>query len=80
MEMRTMKEHIITPRQLRAVRAWLRWTQRQVAAEAQLSPQAIVDWENDVRTPHRATALALMHTMKRLRVRFDDQGNLILPR
>lgn len=57
----------ISPAQIRAGRAWLRWSQEYLASRAGVSKRAVVRAESDGSLPHRATS-------KQLRAALEEAG------
>ncbi|WP_436081793.1 helix-turn-helix transcriptional regulator [Pararhizobium sp. LjRoot235] len=70
---------MISPRQCRAARAWLGWTQRQLAARAGVDMQTVMNLEIGRGAPRKATALALLVVFKQAGIHLDDDENLVLP-
>lgn len=60
----------MTPEQSRAARAWLNWSQSDLADRANVSLGAIVDFETGRRTSHRATLSAMRTALEQGGVRF----------
>jgi DNA-binding XRE family transcriptional regulator len=69
----------ISPRQCRAARAWLGWTQRELALKAGVDMQTVMHFELGRGAPRKATALALMVIFLQADISLDDQQNLVLP-
>lgn len=69
----------ISPRQCRAARAWLGWTQRELAKYAGVDMQTVMNFEIGRGTPRKATALALTVMLAQLDIRLDTDENLVLP-
>lgn len=69
----------ISPRQCRAARAWLGWTQRELATKAGVDPQTVMGFETAQSAPRRATLLALMVTFLQSGISMDEQQNMVLP-
>jgi DNA-binding XRE family transcriptional regulator len=69
----------ISPRQCRAARAWLGWTQRELAAKAGMDMQTVMHFEMGRGAPRKATALALMVIFLQSGISLDEQQNLVLP-
>ena len=59
----------MTPEQSRAARAWLNWSQSDLADRANVSLGAIVDFETGRRTSHRATLTAMRTALEQGGVR-----------
>jgi DNA-binding XRE family transcriptional regulator len=75
-----MDEDTISQRQCRAARAWLGWTQRDLARKAGVDMQTVMFFETGQSVPRRATLLAFMLTFQRMGISWDDEhNNLILP-
>jgi DNA-binding XRE family transcriptional regulator len=74
-----MADSLISPRQCRAARAWLGWTQRELAVQAGLDMQTVMNFEIGRGVPHKATAMALMMVFLRAGIQQDEQQNLLLP-
>lgn len=67
-----------TPRQLRAIRAYLGWTQVEAAAELGVNHQTLMRIEK-VGTPDAPTMVTIVANLKRLNIELDDRGTLTLP-
>jgi DNA-binding transcriptional regulator YiaG len=61
---RTYYKARMSPEQCRAARAWLRWSQRELAAKAQVSGSTIRDFENGRRIPHANNLLAIRRAVE----------------
>ena len=70
---------MISPRQCRAARAWLGWTQRELAEKAGVDMQTVMHFELGRGAPRRATALALMVIFLQSGLSIDDDQNLVVP-
>lgn len=64
----------ITPEQTRAARALLAWSQRQLAAEAQISPSTLADFERGSRTPVANNAKAIRAALEAQGLQFIAGG------
>jgi transcriptional regulator with XRE-family HTH domain len=60
----------VTPEQSRAARAWLNWSQSDLADRANVSLAAVVNFETGRRTSHRATLTAMRRALEQGGVRF----------
>jgi len=49
----------MSPEKCRAARAWLGWSQRELAVKAQVSNSTLRDWEAGRRVPHRNNLAAI---------------------
>jgi ribosome-binding protein aMBF1 (putative translation factor) len=66
----------LTPAQCRAARAWLDWSQEELAAKASLSPSTVRDFEKGRRVPIGNNMAALVAALRHAGVTatFDDNG------
>jgi DNA-binding XRE family transcriptional regulator len=62
--------HLLHPLHFRAARAWLGWTQLDLAEAAGVSYSTIRDFEKNRRVPHRANLYAMEYAMKIQGIRF----------
>jgi DNA-binding XRE family transcriptional regulator len=70
----------LSPRQCRAARAWLGWTQRDLAKHAGVDMLTVLHFEVGQSVPRRATMLAFMTTFQRMGIGWDsERDSLILP-
>ena len=60
----------MTPELTRAARAWLNWSQRDLADSANISRSAVYQFEIGRHIPHRATLTALRMALEQGGVRF----------
>lgn len=67
---------VISPEQCRAARGWLRLTQHALALSADISKQAVIDFEKSSRAPMAATLDALQSRFERggIHSTFDEEG------
>lgn len=61
-------------RQCRAARALLRWTQKELARRAGVSPVTVIMFEAESTVPTRATIVVLRQALERAGVEFSDDG------
>jgi DNA-binding transcriptional regulator YiaG len=64
----------MTPGQCRAARAWLNWSQQDLAAKAQVSPGTILDFEGGRRVPHPNNLRAIRRVLEEEGVGFAADG------
>jgi transcriptional regulator with XRE-family HTH domain len=60
----------VTPEQSRAARAWLNWSQRDLAVRANVSKPTVLNFEIGRRIPHRVTLTAMRTALEQGGVRF----------
>lgn len=73
-------DDILSPRQCRAARAWLGWTQKDLARQARVDIQTVMYFEIGQSVPRRGTMLSLMMTFQRVGIGWDsERSSLILP-
>jgi transcriptional regulator with XRE-family HTH domain len=74
--MRTLTDSNMTPEQSRAARAWLGWSQRELATRAGVSLSTVQDFERGQRTPISNNLAALRRAIQGAGVRlvFDRKG------
>jgi ribosome-binding protein aMBF1 (putative translation factor) len=67
----------MTPEQLRASRAWLGWSQVELAKRANISERTVQTFESGERMPHANSVAALRRAIEGAGVRllFDDAGD-----
>jgi transcriptional regulator with XRE-family HTH domain len=67
---------MITAEQTRAGRAWLNWTQQELAAKAEIGLSTLRAFEAGQRAPIRANLNAIQRTLEGAGIRlvFDDAG------
>jgi len=68
---------MLAPEQSRAARAWLDWSQEDLAKNAQVSLSTIRDFEKGRRIPIRHNLAAIRYALEQARVRlqFNDDGS-----
>jgi ribosome-binding protein aMBF1 (putative translation factor) len=66
----------MAPEQCRAARAWLNWSQRDLAAKAQVSSSTIRDFEAGRRVPHANNLTAIRRVLEEvgMQFQFTDDG------
>jgi DNA-binding transcriptional regulator YiaG len=66
----------MTPEQSRAARAWLGWSQGELARRANVSLSTVHDFERGQRTPTANNLLSMRRAIEEggLRMVFDDKG------
>jgi ribosome-binding protein aMBF1 (putative translation factor) len=62
------------PEQSRAARAWLDWSQEQLAAKASVSLSTVRDFEKGRREPIQATLAAMKAALEAAGIAFVDGG------
>lgn len=67
-----------SPAQIRAVRSYFKWTQKQAGVELGINDQTLMRIEKHG-TPHKPTLNTIVLNIQRLGLKFDGDGNLILP-
>jgi|HubBroStandDraft_6_1064221.scaffolds.fasta_scaffold865117_2 ribosome-binding protein aMBF1 (putative translation factor) len=69
-------ERIMTPGQSRAARAWLGWSQDQLAVHAYVSVNSVRNFESGSKTIHHNTIAALRQAIEvaGIRLLFDSMG------
>jgi DNA-binding XRE family transcriptional regulator len=72
-------DETLSPRQCRAARAWLGWTQRDLAKKAGIDQYTVMNFEMGRAKPWRATTQALILIFEQAGIDSDDKQNLILP-
>jgi DNA-binding XRE family transcriptional regulator len=70
----------LSGRQCRAARAWLGWSQDELAKVAGVDKQTVMHFEIGRREARKATLLALMLVFFRAGIQIDAAGNLVIPR
>jgi transcriptional regulator with XRE-family HTH domain len=65
---------MITAGQLRAARALLKWTLKELADRAAVSINAITRYESEIVTPRRATLAAIQRAFEEAGVEFTNGG------
>jgi DNA-binding transcriptional regulator YiaG len=67
---------VISPEQSRAARAWLGWSQSELADRANLSLSTVRDFETHQRTPIPNNIAAMQHALEEAGIRwmFDQEG------
>jgi ribosome-binding protein aMBF1 (putative translation factor) len=67
---------MLSPEQCRAARAWLDWSQEDLAARAQVGLSTVRDFEKGRRTPiaNNLTAIERAFAEAGMRLRFRDDG------
>lgn len=71
-----VNEPLITPAQLRAARAWLNWSQRELSDHSGVSLRSITRYEQGLSVPYTATLLNLRKTLEAAGIRFKFDGML----
>ena len=73
---RDSDQPLITPEQLRASRAWLGWSQAELARRANVSERTVQTFERGQRLPHANSVAGLRHAVELAGIRFlfDQQG------
>lgn len=74
---------MITAAQLRAARALLRWTLKELSERSRVSVDSITRYETELATPRRATLMAIRQAFEAAGVEFlnsDAPGVRIKPR
>ncbi|QND71456.1 helix-turn-helix transcriptional regulator [Tardiphaga robiniae] len=69
-----LREPAITSAQLRAARAWLNWSQEQLAAKAGISKRAVVRYEGGGSVSHAETSTSLRTALEAAGLRFSFDG------
>lgn len=66
----------MSPEQSRAARAWLGWSQRQLAKRANVSPNTVYGFEAGRRVPTPNNISAMRRTLEEggIRLLFDEEG------
>jgi transcriptional regulator with XRE-family HTH domain len=64
----------ISPAQLRAARAWLRWSQDDLSARAGVSKSSIADYESEKSLPYSGTLANLQRTIESEGIQFLFEG------
>jgi ribosome-binding protein aMBF1 (putative translation factor) len=62
----------MSPEQCRAARAWLNWSQHELAAKAHVSDSTIRDFEAGKRVPHPNNMQAIRAALEAARMRFQN--------
>ena len=72
----TPGEEMLAPEQSRAARAWLGWSQRELAQRARVSLSTVQDFERGQRTPIANNEAALRRAIEAqgIRLLFDEGG------
>jgi len=67
---------VMAPEQCRAARAWLNWTQGQLAEKASVGLSTVKSFEGDVRKPIANNLNAMQHALEAagIKMDFDDDG------
>jgi transcriptional regulator with XRE-family HTH domain len=75
-EKRNSGYQIVTPGQSRAARAWLGWSQEQLAVRAHVSVNSVRNFESGSKTIHNNTIAALRQAIEAagIRLLFDSMG------
>ncbi len=68
-----------SPRQVKAARALLAWTQGQLAKEAQIATSTLADFERGERTPVANNAEAITVALEKQGIRFTNGGAVTGP-
>jgi transcriptional regulator with XRE-family HTH domain len=64
----------ISPAQVRAARAWLRWSQDDLSARSGVSQRSIARYELERCVPYAATLASIRNAFEAAGVRFQFQG------
>jgi len=67
----------MSPEQCRAARAWLHWSQRLLAAKAQVSASTIRSFETGKRVPHGNNLRAISRALEAAGMWFASDGKSI---
>jgi len=62
----------MSPEQCRAARAWLNWSQHDLAAKAHVSDSTIREFEAGRRIPHPNNLLAIRHALEAVHIWFQN--------
>jgi ribosome-binding protein aMBF1 (putative translation factor) len=71
---------MITATQCRAARAILGWSVKQLAANAHLSPNTVVRFENEIGTSNASTQVMLKQVFEAAGIRFTEDGGIVPPK
>lgn len=75
-----MTNHLyISPRQCRAARAWLGWTQNELAEKAGVFEATVTSFESGHRKTLRSSILALKVALTGAGFQFDEAGGICIP-
>jgi hypothetical protein len=66
----------MTPEQCRAARAWLDWTQVELAKKAKVGLSTLMDFEQQHRATQATKQRAIQAALERRGIRFLDSGTL----
>ncbi|WP_441255786.1 helix-turn-helix domain-containing protein [Tardiphaga sp. 285_C5_N1_2] len=69
-----LRDPAITSAQLRAARAWLDWSQEELAAKAGISKRAVVRYESGTSVSHAETSTSLRTALEAEGLRFLFNG------
>jgi ribosome-binding protein aMBF1 (putative translation factor) len=67
----------MSPEQCRAARSWLNWSQRLLAAKAQVSPSTIRTFEAGERIPHPNNLAAIRRALEEAGMVIADDGSAV---
>jgi DNA-binding transcriptional regulator YiaG len=67
----------LTPAQCRSGRAWLQWSQAELAERAKVGLSTVKDFENGKRAPIQATLAAMKAVLEGGGIAFFDDGNTL---
>ena len=72
----TKEEKIITPKQCKSARAYLSWSQQDLADKVRVVQKTITDFERGVTTPQRRIAEDIQTIFQEAGIKFenDDEG------
>jgi DNA-binding XRE family transcriptional regulator len=71
---------MISAAQCRGARAILGWSVKELAKRANISPNTVVRFENEVGTSNATTQVMLKHVFEAAGVRFTDDGGIVPPK
>jgi predicted transcriptional regulator len=66
----------ITPAQTRAARALLQWSQRDLAAHAEVGTSTVAEFESEQITPRRASLAAMRRALEQAGITFIDDDKV----
>lgn len=70
------RERMITAKQCRAARAMLGWSRKTLAVKTNLSDRTVMDFEHEVRVPHKNNLKAVQETLERAGIEFSANGGV----
>lgn len=65
---------LICPAQVRAARAWLNWTQEELAARSGVAQKSIARYELERSVPYASTLVRLQETFEAVGAQFEFDG------